>query len=382
MAPMKPIRPAVVPVPLVRLQKAVRSLPILRSLFWVPEGCLPDLPSLVALGGSRPATSETALQEVTMPEPHPSREDRTEQRLFVATLAPGKVVGDALLVVSSDDLVAGGIQGLYDVPDPAGHWILRRCRYRPQSRLEGAAVLLAAAAGQNYYHWLFESLPRLRLLQQAGCDFSSVDHFLLNQHLQPFHGETLDRLGIPARKRRCCSKARVFMCDRLIVPSPPAPSLRFPLWVLSFLRESFLPIGQPRSGMTRLYISRRSAARRKVVNEAELEALLHRVGFKTVCLEEYSFAQQVGLFACADVVVAVHGAGLSNLVFSRPGITVIEMVAPTFINHCYQKLAAALQLNYTEIIGQLLGQPRKRCEEDDVLVAPTALRKVLEQSSL
>ena len=377
---MKPIQPAVVPVPLVRLQKAVRSLPILRSLFWVPEGCLPDLPSLVALVGSRAAASQTTLQEVNMPQAHPSQEGRTEQRLFVANLAPGNVVGDALLVASSDDLVAGGIQGLFDVSDPAGHWSLRRCRFRPQSRLEGTAVLLAAAAGQNYYHWLFESLPRLRLLQQAGCDFGSVDHFLLNQHLQPFHGETLDRLGIPAHKRRCCSKARVFVCDRLVVPAPPAPPMRFPPWVLSFLREAFIPGTEPQQETRRLYISRRGAARRRLGNEAELEALLRCAGFKTVCLEEYSFAQQVGLFASADAVVGVHGAGLSNLVFARPGITVIEMVAPTFINHCYKNLAEALQLNYREIVGELPARPRKRCEEDDVWVEAAALRKALEQS--
>jgi len=84
----------------------------------------------------------------------------------------------------------------------------------------------------------------------------------------------------------------------------------------------------------------------------------------------------------ADAVVAVHGAGLSNLVFSRPGITVIEMVSPTFINHCYKKLAEALQLNYKEIVGELPARPRKRCEEDDVWVATAALRKALERSGL
>jgi len=77
--------------------------------------------------------------------------------------------------------------------------------------------------------------------------------------------------------------------------------------------------------------------------------------------------------------VAPHGAGLSNLVFSQPGTKVAELVAPTFINHCYQKLASAMRLPYAEVIGALSGKPGKRSEEDHFVIETDKVTEALER---
>ena len=107
---------------------------------------------------------------------------------------------------------------------------------------------------------------------------------------------------------------------------------------------------------------------------------MHAAGFKVVCLEGCSFAEQVGLFASASVIVAMHGAGLTNLVFASPGTQVIELVAPTYINHCYKRVAQTTGCVYQEIVGKLKTKPRKRSAEDDFWISPDELRSALDKA--
>jgi capsular polysaccharide biosynthesis protein len=316
------------------------------------------------------------LQELAEPPP----DLNTGRPLFVAEFAPGKVIGDVSLVATADDLVAGDVQGLTGVTDPAEHWRLQRWRYRPRVELSGRAVVLAAPAGANYYHWMLESLPRLQLLEWAGHETGEFDRFLLNEAHHRFHLESLDLLKIPAGKRQWCSRGKVYQCERLVLPFMPTHRKGFPAWVGNFLRKRLLPAAAPMAPGQRLFISRRGARRRKLLNEAAIETELGRAGFKVVCLEDMSLAEQVGLFAAASLIVAIHGAALTNLVFAAPGTPVIELVAPTFINHCYQRVAGTMGLRYQEIVGQLKGRPRKREAEDDLWIEPKELKKALEKA--
>lgn len=68
--------------------------------------------------------------------------------------------------------------------------------------------------------------------------------------------------------------------------------------------------------------------RRTIANMAELIAALNArfEQTKVVSLERWGLAEQIALFQMADVVVAQHGAGLSNLVWMRPGTHLFEYV--------------------------------------------------------
>ncbi len=82
----------------------------------------------------------------------------------------------------------------------------------------------------------------------------------------------------------------------------------------------------------RLYVSRRGHPMRVMVNEAALEAALVRRGFHIVRPECMSVADQIGLFAEADVIVGPSGAGLTNAVFAAPGCKVVEIQPENFIS--------------------------------------------------
>jgi capsular polysaccharide biosynthesis protein len=65
-----------------------------------------------------------------------------------------------------------------------------------------------------------------------------------------------------------------------------------------------------------------------------------------------SFEEQVRLFRNAEVVVGPHGAGFTNLIFSKPGTRVVEILAKGYERRCYWTLSSELGHDYRFHLGQ------------------------------
>jgi capsular polysaccharide biosynthesis protein len=103
---------------------------------------------------------------------------------------------------------------------------------------------------------------------------------------------------------------------------------------------------QPQTGR-RLYVNRRDTKIRKILNEDRLEVAPASRGFESVSLASFSFAEQVRLFASADVVVAPHGAGLSNVAFCPPEASVVEFRDPAWFWPVFGDAARGVNVRYT-----------------------------------
>jgi len=339
-----------------------------RRFFWTPTGLIANPVDELGCLAGKGGTGEIRHQKLLPDGGH---------ACYVAQVAPGKVIGDVTLVSTWDGIVLGDLQALHGAKDPAAHWVMKRCRFRRPRLLAGTAMVLAATSGANYFHWLFESLPRLRLLEMAGFDLEAVDWFLLNQNCSGFHNDTLDELRVPVAKRLRCFKQEVLKVGRLVVVSPPAPPGVCPSWACDFLREKFL---RPQAGPSdrKVYISRRQAQRRRLAGEEGILPWLERRGFETVCLEQMSFRRQVDLFASARIVVGVHGAAMANLVFMPPGGKVLEFLPPDYPQFCYRELADTMKLGHHHAMGEAVRQRVKDPSMADVFLSPQALKRAVE----
>ncbi|RYE32726.1 MAG: glycosyltransferase family 61 protein [Sphingobacteriales bacterium] len=76
------------------------------------------------------------------------------------------------------------------------------------------------------------------------------------------------------------------------------------------------------------------------------------MAFSIVYLEDYSVADQVKLFYNAREIIAIHGAGLTNLIFAQPGTTVIELFPVSYVNQCYWTIASKNKLQYSYLLGE------------------------------
>jgi len=109
---------------------------------------------------------------------------------------------------------------------------------------------------------------------------------------------------------------------------------------------------RPRPLPRRLYIDRSFSRLRPLRNERELIAALTCMGFVSVRPETMSVADQVRLFRGAEIIVAPHGAGLTNLGFCRPGTRVVELLMDAYCNWCFRNLAGLHQLRYDCVLGR------------------------------
>lgn len=221
-------------------------------------------------------------------------------------------------------------------------------------RIDGHLVsLLCGGGGANYYHWLFDCLPRLRVVQGAIA-LNSKTKYLIPDAVRSFHMETLQALGIAPES---CVSSRSFshvVASNLIATSyPNADPTEIPEWIVNFLRESFLETGSSDlpSGLPRLiYISRQDSPYRNLLNEDELVQPLMALGFNVYSLASLSFKDQVGLFRYAKMIIGVHGAGMANLVFAPRGAVVYEIFSECFQPCLYEKLSLINGLQYNKVV--------------------------------
>lgn len=314
--------------------------------FWRPTGVVSSLAEL-------PVSDKVlAKRDVSISV---SGEKSDEHPLLVAELAGGKIIGDLRLAATCDDVVVGGIQlvtGCKNLCDLKKHYALRRRRFRIPKYRRGTALMLGAANGDNYYHWLLETLPRWKMLQAAG--YQQYDYVLLHSRPRRYQEETLDRLKVPPAKILRPSKNFIHQFERLIVPAMPFPLRQITPWACEWLRSLF---PDRSGGPEKIYLTRRGVQRRQLVNELELEAQLQTLGFVSAQPEKLSVVEQARLFGSAKCVIASHGAGLANMAFAPANTLLIELFHPDILRPTYKNLAAACGLRYAAIHGQRTGDP-------------------------
>ncbi len=105
---------------------------------------------------------------------------------------------------------------------------------------------------------------------------------------------------------------------------PPTDAFETDAFLESF--QSMVPAAMATMPRRRLMIRRGGADSRMSEAEATMaDALANDLGFETLMLETLTFDEQMEAFACAEAVIAPHGAGLANLVFSDPSCLVVEL---------------------------------------------------------
>ena len=246
---------------------------------------------------------------------------------FILEMKDAKVVGDGRLLATAGGTVLADIQGLFGVKKPEDHHFLDP-RARIPTRLAGRSFLVAGSCGNNYYHWLFDSLPRIHLAQIAGIALTDIDHILVPQRMAPFVRDSLRLCGIPTNKLKPMHSKEVLQCEQLIATEMPTPFHVFPEWVLEFLKRKLQPEPKGNNGEL-VYVSRRDATTRRVQNEEELVAELSPLGFSVIVPSEMSFRQQPTCSRVPASSLPHTGPDSPTFCFRTPGHTSLNYAART-----------------------------------------------------
>ena len=108
--------------------------------------------------------------------------------------------------------------------------------------------------------------------------------------------------------------------------------------------------------MHRILLMRRKGSVRSISNYEEIKEWGERNQFKIMLAEEYNAKEQIRIFSGCKVLISIHGAGMSNIVFMKRGSKVIELSPDSGFNPSIQDLCAACEMQYSLIICKSTGQ--------------------------
>jgi tetratricopeptide (TPR) repeat protein len=270
------------------------------------------------------------------------------KEFFITTIPNGRVWNDSL----TNAVITSNNQVISDLSDGSPEFILCSEHIPTPLKLEGTVAYLSVQFGLVYYHWMLDLLPRIAVLWQQGLH-RNIDYFIVNRHQTAYEKETLEMFGVPKNQILESLQSPHIKASRLVIPSRIRESVTPARWVIESLRKYFLSDwSESSSASYRIYISRTQAKKRKMINEEIIIDLLKQYEFNIVHFEQMSVREQANCMAAAEVVIAPHGSGLTNLVFCQPGTKVIEILSPSWLNSCYWMLSLTCQLDYFCLVGE------------------------------
>ncbi len=204
----------------------------------------------------------------------------------------------------------------------------------------------------NYYHWICESIFRLWLVRRKLNILTLIlpefyhDVDFIKDSLEPFEIKKI--FYIPDARsilvKNLCLPQLKPVCD-----SYNARHLRqVNRFYRNYVEAKKIDILE---NTDRVYVSRKLAGRRKVINEEEILKILYKYDFSVYQPEKYTFLEQVSIFSKIRYLVGEHGSGLTNILFMNPKSSVLELHKnkTNELNHpsfLFWYMAEALDINY------------------------------------
>ena len=225
--------------------------------------------------------------------------------------------------------------------DPASRYF----RLPPPTRLAANWTSIVSKWVPNrgypvYGHWLHDALPRLALLSE----FPSDTRIIVPPDLKPYHKESLELLGLWDRCRP--SPEAHLEVERYFFSSPVSLIDCYNPYAVEYTRKALLPKADPNFSGPRKFFMQRTSKRRAVENIEEVAAFFRRKGWTVVRDVDFTFAQTIKLFSEAEAICSHQGSNMSNVLFCKPGCTVMHLVPDVNPDGWIDWIAEVCRLNY------------------------------------
>lgn len=191
-----------------------------------------------------------------------------------------------------------------------------------------------------YGHWLHDALPRLALLPEFPPD----TRIIVPPNLKPYHKECLELMGVWDRCRPTAEEH--LEVEHYFFSSPVSMIDCYNPYAVNFMRKEFLPKGDPHYTGPKKFFLQRTSKRRAVENSAEICDFFRNRGWAIVRDVDLTFAQTVKLFSEADAICSFLGSNMSNVIFCKPGCTVLHLVTDNFLDGWIDWIAQVVNLDY------------------------------------
>lgn len=202
-------------------------------------------------------------------------------------------------------------------------------------KVPGRVVVVGQLGYFQYWHWVSEILCRLAMIEMQAIEYD----WLYIPYYDTFMKQTLELWGIDTSKIiEPSGEYYAIQADELIVPSLVSnlhygfaayscyPSYHLFKYVVPKLLQAALTKPTTQILSKRIFISRKDAPGRFVINEDEVFALFEKQGFVRYQLSKMPISDQIQLFNQAEIVAGPAGTGITaNSLYCKPYTKIIEL---------------------------------------------------------
>lgn len=220
------------------------------------------------------------------------------------------------------------------------------------------SMLSGGAAKNNYWHWIFDTMPKIGILEKSKIN---PNYYLVPSLSRKYQIETLSNLKISHKKILDGEKYKHIVCDSLLTVdhpvvfnnNPTKSILDIPIWIIEWHKKKFLRKKYSSKKLPKKIFMNREKdsvlANRRIINNEEVIVFLKKYGFESLSLSNYSFIEQVNIFNNVNFIIGLHGSGFANMVYSKPGTKVIEIQSEN-TGKLMLNLAKKCKLRYKRIV--------------------------------
>jgi len=235
---------------------------------------------------------------------------------------------------------------IFDTPNKYFWKRLRLLLTSAQHRKQG--IWITDEISSEYFHWFTDALTRLKAIEST---YESKEMLQKNFSVilpdfyktKPYIEYSLREMGYTPFYFNPKKRLKV---QKLISATHTAPTGNYNSLLISKIHDS-LRLENKGFANRKIYISRAKATKRTVLNEIKVIQLLQTHGYEIHSFEDYSFQKQLEIMSDTKVLVGIHGAGLTNMLFMSRGAKVLELRNEgDSHNNCYFSLASALSHDY------------------------------------
>lgn len=205
-------------------------------------------------------------------------------------------------------------------------------------------LLLTDHFSEGFFHWFADIYQKLEALSLTDNLFSDYILIIPSTNNSSYVKETLKLYNI---KYYIIEKNETLFVNKLIHIPSISPTGNYRPELMFSMRKRFHSYYNIPSKNKKVFITRSKALKRKILNENELIPFFKRNNIQIVAMEDLNFNEQYTIVAEADLLISLHGAGLTHMIWMNENSKILEIRSQDDSeNNCYFSLASDLNLKY------------------------------------
>ena len=236
---------------------------------------------------------------------------------------------------------------------------------------ENIYIHLLNEHSQNYYHWLFELMPKFILICEHINNSEQLKNnkyiLIVDEDLPKQFYEVLSAYSTINYEIKVAEKFQAILVKKIIYctdfwlsidNTKFTPNVKKEFFVDKYavflIKQRLKKKLSQKEPYRKLYLERSQKQARYILNSEEIKNILMKYGFEVIKAEELSFFEQVQIFNEAKVIVGGSGALFSNIIYMQKNTNALIFSPRTIAANYYvfQQMADVAEVNLIHLLTE------------------------------